>query len=105
MKTCFMTTRTESARASARRQARDVPRPGHHSSRGSAVLIVLTLISAMALIVLANCTTLYWMKREILRIEERQQRVRLTVRAPRPGPAAAPKPDAAPKPGPKPAAP
>jgi hypothetical protein len=46
------------------------------TQRGSTVLIVLVLISAMSLIILANCTTLHWMKQEILRIEERQQRPR-----------------------------
>ena len=50
-------------------------------NRGSAVLIVLVLISAMSLILLANCTTLHWMKREILRIEERQQKLHLQAQA------------------------
>ena len=50
-------------------------------SRGSAVLIILILISAMALIILANCTTLHWLKREILRIEERQQKLHLQGQA------------------------
>lgn len=42
---------------------------------GSAVLIILVLIAAMALIVIANSTTIFCVKQEILRIEERHQRV------------------------------
>ncbi len=42
---------------------------------GSAVLIILVLIAAMALIVIANSTTIFCVKQEILRIEERHQRI------------------------------
>ncbi len=42
---------------------------------GSAVLIILVLIAAMALIVIANSTTIFCVKQEILRIEERHQRM------------------------------
>ncbi len=44
------------------------------SQNASAVLIVLVFLFAMTLIVLANSTTLYWVKQEILRIDQRQQK-------------------------------
>jgi hypothetical protein len=64
-----------------------LPRPSYFVRRGqtrrqparrggAAVIMVLVLIAAMSLIVVANATSLHWLKREILRIEERQQRVR-----------------------------
>ena len=76
--------------------------PADIHARGSAVLIILVLIGAIALIVLANCTTLHWMKREILRIEERQRRVRTSLPVPAAVPALNPKAAQVPRPPPSP---
>lgn len=73
------------------RTGRSIERGGRREN-GTAVLIVLTLAGAMSLFIMANCTTLSWMKQEILRIEERQRRwgVREEVRGAPGGRAAAP---------------
>lgn len=47
-------------------------RPPAKPTRGTAVLIIIVLLAAMALILTANSTTLFWLKQEILRIEEQQ---------------------------------
>jgi type II secretory pathway component PulK len=42
--------------------------------RGSAVLIILVLLAAMAVIVSTNSTTLHLLKQELKQIDQRQQK-------------------------------
>jgi hypothetical protein len=40
--------------------------------RGSSILVVLVLLAAMGIILVANNTTLFWLKQEIIRVEQQQ---------------------------------
>ena len=44
----------------------------HSRRRGSSVLIVLVVLAAMATIIVANNATLFWLKQEIIQVEQRQ---------------------------------
>lgn len=48
-----------------------VARPGE---RGSTTLIVLVLLLAMTALAVSNSTTLYWLKRELSVIDQKQQK-------------------------------